>query len=61
MLTASIVPLLNKMHFDPSINLGTIISTLVLVGGVFHIVGKISSMETKVEAMWKNFLDIREK
>ncbi len=46
--------------FDPTISLGNIItavSILVILGGaLWRLSGRISSMETKVDAMWRGWV-----
>lgn len=41
--------------FDKTINLGHIISIIVMLGGILSIIRKIDDMQKKVDMMWNQF------
>jgi uncharacterized ion transporter superfamily protein YfcC len=47
---------MDGLSFDPTINVGSILQIVILLGGLFSIVKKLGEIETKVEAMWQVFI-----
>lgn len=45
------------VKFDPTIDLGTVISGIVLLIGSIRIFMRIGAIETKVEAMWDKYVN----
>lgn len=44
------------IHFDPTINLGTIVSLVGFLGGVAVLYGRLVKLEVKVDALWDKFM-----
>ena len=51
------------IHYDPTISLGTLINLLALVVTVLalyaKVIAKITSLETKVDALWMAYVQRR--
>lgn len=45
------------MHFDGTVQLGSLLNVIAILGAAFVLYGRFSSMETKIEAMWAWFTD----
>lgn len=43
------------MHFDGTIQLGSLLNVIAILGAAFVIYGRFASMETKIDAMWDWF------
>lgn len=43
------------MHFDGTVQLGSLINAVSIIGAAFVLYGRFSSMETKINAMWDWF------
>lgn len=41
-----------NLNFDPTIDLGTIIATIVFVGGILKLSGRMAVIEFKVNELW---------
>lgn len=50
------------MHFDGTVQLGSLLNVVAILGAAFVLYGRFSSMETKIEAMWQWFTsDLRDR
>lgn len=43
------------MHFDGTIQLGSLLNVAAILGAAFVLYGRFSSMETKIDTMWEWF------
>lgn len=45
------------MHFDGTIQLGSILNAVAILGAALALYGRFSAMETKVNAIWEWWTD----